>query len=147
MLTIQHIRHEDGRTLLVLGNRPIALPAPLDRLVIELEAAHRMPGSSLIDTPSSWLFPGRWPGHPLSEDALARRLRALGLTPRQSRNTALFALAAEVPAAILAKTLGIHIKAAIQWQKISSGDWTAYAAEVSRRTTEATPTHSDSSNS
>jgi hypothetical protein len=44
-------------------------------------------------------------------------------------------LAAEVPAAILAKTLGIHIQAAIRWQKISSGDWTAYAADVSRRTT------------
>ncbi len=43
-------------------------------------------------------------------------------------------LAADVPAAILAKTLGIHIKAAIQWQKISARDWAAYAADVSRRT-------------
>jgi hypothetical protein len=33
----------------------------------------------------------------------------------------------------LAKTLGIHIKAAIQWQKIFAGDWAAYAADVSRR--------------
>ena len=39
----------------------------------------------------------------------------------------------EVPAAILAKTLGIHVQAAIQWQKLSAGDWTAYAADVSRR--------------
>jgi ABC-type multidrug transport system ATPase subunit len=38
-----------------------------------------------------------------------------------------------VPAAILAKTLGIHVQAAIQWQKISGGDWTAYAADISRR--------------
>ncbi len=30
-------------------------------------------------------------------------------------------------------TLGIHVQAAIQWQKISAGDWTAYAADVSRR--------------
>ncbi len=63
---------------------------------------------------------------PLTEDALAQRLHALGISPRQSRNTALFTLAADVPAAILAKTLGIHIKAAIQWQKISGGDWAAY---------------------
>jgi len=42
-------------------------------------------------------------------------------------------LAAEVPAAILAKILGIHVQVAIQWQKISAGDWTAYAADVSRR--------------
>ncbi|MEQ4306340.1 hypothetical protein ABNF97_34065, partial [Plantactinospora sp. B6F1] len=36
----------------------------------------------------------------------------------------LFMLAAEVPAAILAKMLGIHIKAAVQWQQLSNGDWT-----------------------
>ena len=40
---------------------------------------------------------------------------------------------AEVPAAILAKTLGIHVQAAIQWQKISAGDWAAYAADVGAR--------------
>jgi hypothetical protein len=33
----------------------------------------------------------------------------------------------------LANTLGIHVQAAIQWQKISGGDWTAYAADISRR--------------
>jgi hypothetical protein len=33
----------------------------------------------------------------------------------------------------LAKTLGIHVQAAIQWQKISAGDWAAYAADVSAR--------------
>ena len=53
--------------------------------------------------------------------------------PGQGRSTALLTLAAEVPAAILAKTLGIHVQAAIQWQKISGGDWTAYAADISRR--------------
>ena len=78
-------------------------------------------------------FPGRKPGSALTEDALAQRLHALGISPRQGRSTALFALAAEVPAAILANTLGIHVQAAIQWQKISGGDWTAYAADISRR--------------
>jgi hypothetical protein len=29
--------------------------------------------------------------------------------------------------------LGIHISVAVAWQRASSGDWTAYAAEVSRR--------------
>ena len=56
-------------------------------------------------------------------------------------------LATEVPAAILAKTLGIHIKAATQWQKISNGDWTAYAADVSKRTTTPDTKHSNKSNS
>jgi hypothetical protein len=132
-LTIQHVLHQDDRTLLRLGSRPIVLPAPLDALVGALAAGRKAPGTSLLDVPSSWLFPGRRPGSSLTEDALAQRLHALGISPRQSRNTALFTLAADVPAAILAKTLGIHIKAAIQLQKISGGDWAAYAADVGSR--------------
>lgn len=144
-LTIQHVHHRKGQTFLSLGRTPIVLPTPLDSLVNQLVATRKAPSSSLIDTPSTWLFPGRWPARPLSADALARRLHAIGLQPRQSRSTALFTLATEVPAAILAKTLGIHIKAATQWQKISSGDWTAYAADVSRRS-QTSSTHSNSSN-
>lgn len=34
---------------------------------------------------------------------------------------------------MLARMLGIHIAVAVQWQQASSGDWTAYAADVSRR--------------
>jgi len=30
--------------------------------------------------------------------------------------------------------LGINIKAAVVWQQAASGDWAAYAADVSRRT-------------
>ncbi|MEV0900696.1 hypothetical protein [Actinoplanes sp. NPDC049802] len=133
-LTTQHLSHVGGQTLLALGSRPIVLPAPLDRLVNELADATRQPsGGSLINTPSSWLFPGRWPGRPLTEGALARRLHVHSLQPRQGRNIALFMLAAEVPATILAKMLGIHIKAAIQMQRLSNGDWATYAAEVSQR--------------
>jgi len=29
--------------------------------------------------------------------------------------------------------LGIHITVAVAWQRASSGDWTTYAADVSRR--------------
>lgn len=132
-LTTRHVLHEDGRTLLRLGSRPIVLPAPLDALVGALAGGRKVPGTSLLSVPSSWLFPGRRPGSPLTEDALGQRLHALGISPRQGRGTALFTLAADVPAAILAKTLGIHVKAAIQWQKISGGDWSTCAADVSRR--------------
>ena len=132
-LTTQHVLHEDGRTLLRLGSRPIVLPAPLDALVGALAGGRKIPGTSLLSVPSSWLFPGRRPGSPLTEDALGQRLHALGISPRHGRGTALFTLAADVPAAILAKTPGIRVKAAIQWQKISGGDWSTYAADVSRR--------------
>ena len=103
-LTTSHVLHQDGRTLLRLGSRPVVLPAPLDALVTGLAAGRRPRGSSLLGIPSPWLFPGRWPGRALTEDALAQRLHALGISPRQGRSTALFTLAADVPAAILAKT-------------------------------------------
>jgi hypothetical protein len=55
--------------------------------------------------------------------------------------------ATDLPAAILARMLGIHIpihiSVAVAWQRASSGDWTTYAAEVSRRTVRR-GRHSDS---
>ncbi|HTZ30670.1 MAG TPA: hypothetical protein VMC83_42170 [Streptosporangiaceae bacterium] len=133
-LTSRHVRHEDDRTLLFLGSRPIVLPAPLDSLVTTLaDGRPAAPGSSLLGVQSDWLFPGQRPGTALTEGALSRRLRAIAISPRQARSTALFTLAADVPAVILAKTLGIHVKAAVEWQKISAGDWTAYAADIGRR--------------
>src|SRR5260221_13706096 len=58
---------------------------------------------------SRWLFPGGQPGQPISACRLAERLRQLGLRPGQARSTALFGLATELPAALLARLLGIHI--------------------------------------
>lgn len=58
----------------------------------------------------------------------------LGIQPGQARSTALFQLAIDLPAALMARMLGIHIGVAVQWQRASSGDWTNYAADVSRRT-------------
>jgi hypothetical protein len=34
---------------------------------------------------------------------------------------------------MLARMLGIHISVAVAWQRASSGDWTSYAANISRR--------------
>ena len=42
-------------------------------------------------------------------------------------------LATELPAAVLARLLGTHIKVAVEWQHTSAGDWTTYAANYSRR--------------
>jgi hypothetical protein len=54
--------------------------------------------------------------------------------PPAARTAALFQLAADLPAAILARTLGIHIDVAVDWQRARAGDWATYAADVSRRT-------------
>ncbi len=78
-------------------------------------------------------FPGERPGHPLDAKRIGERLRNIGLHPRPDRVAALFALAAEIPAAVLVQTLGIGIPVVAEWQHASVGDWTNYAAEISRR--------------
>ena len=65
------------------------------------------------------------------------RLRKLGIRLAETRSTALFQLATELPAAVLARTLGIHISVAVKWQRAAAGDWAAYAADVSNRTRKA----------
>ncbi|MEU1721561.1 hypothetical protein [Nonomuraea sp. NPDC005692] len=85
------------------------------------------------DTPR--LFPGGQPGRPISATHLGKRLKGLGIQPGQARSTALFQLATELPAALLARMLGIHIDVAVAWRRASSGGWMTYAADVSRRTT------------
>jgi hypothetical protein len=96
-------------------------------------------------TPSPWLFPGGQPGRPISSARLTRRLNDLGIHPGQDRSTALFQLATEIPAAILARTLAISTDAAVTWQRHSAGDWATYAAKISQRTA-GQPGHSDSLN-
>jgi hypothetical protein len=132
-LTLDHIQISGDDTRIRLGREPIVLPAPLAALARDLVRTRRGHATIGVTGTSPWLFPGGQPGRPISAFQLAERLRQLGLNPAQSRSTALFQLATELPAAVLARMLGIHIAVAVAWQRASAGDWTAYAAEVSRR--------------
>ena len=132
-LTVDDV-HDDGTNLkITFGSSPVVIPDPMADLVRELIATRK--GSNIIHASDAklWLFPGRRPGHPLGDDRLGQRLQKIGLNPRQDRSTAMFTLATELPAAILARMLGIHIKVAVAWQQASAGDWMTYAADVSRR--------------
>ncbi|MFF3609911.1 hypothetical protein [Streptomyces sp. NPDC002463] len=64
---------------------------------------------------------------------MSERLRELGIRLAEARSTALFQLATELPAAVLARTLDITV--AVEWQRAAAGDWAAYAAEISQRAT------------
>ncbi len=75
-----------------------------------------------------WLFPGGLPGRP-ARDALYRRLRThLPVHLRRARSAALAALAAELPAAVLANLLDPNINTANAWVTYAQHDWTAYLA-------------------
>jgi hypothetical protein len=111
------------------------LPAPVAGLTLRLldgKRGHATTGASAAASP--WLFPGGQPGRPVNASHLGQRLKALGIQPGHARSTALFQLAAELPAALLARMLGIHTDVAVTWQRLSAGDWGTYAADVSRRT-------------
>jgi hypothetical protein len=141
-MTVNHIQIAADEVRLRLGRVPIQLPEPvaaLARAVVSNRKGHATIGAR---TPSPWLFPGGQPGRPISSARLTHRLNNLGIRPNQARSTALFQLATEIPAAILARTLGIHTDVAVIWQRHSAGDWATYAAEVSRRDSR----HSNSSN-
>lgn len=132
-LTLDHVHADEHQVRLRLGREPILLPEPLATLVLGLLASRHGHASLGDQGTSRWLFPGGRPGQPISADHLGERLRQLGLRPGQARSTALFALATELPAALLSRLLGIHISVAVAWQRASSGDWTSYAANYSRR--------------
>lgn len=132
-LTLDQIDVTESDVRIRLGGAPIVLPEPLDGLVLTLIGS-RSGHAALGDQGTSpWLFPGGRPGRPISPYQLGQRLRRLGLRVGEARSTALFQLATELPAALLARLLGINISVAVNWQRVSSGDWTEYAADFSRR--------------
>jgi hypothetical protein len=127
------VHDTDKGVRLRLGPAPLQLPEPVAGLARTVAANRKGHATIGALSPSRWLFPGGQPGRPISTTQLTHRLTQLGIRPNQARSTALFQLATEVPAAILARTLGIHTDVAVTWQRLSAGDWANYAAEVSNR--------------
>ncbi len=133
-LTLDHVQTSEDHVRLRLGREPVVLPEPLAALVRHLAATRRGHATIGDQGTSPWLLPGGRPGQPISPDRLSQRLHQLGIHPGPARSTALFQLATDLPAAILARMLGIHISVAVAWQRASAGDWMAYAADISHRT-------------
>jgi hypothetical protein len=135
-LTVRHIERSSDAVSLRLGARPIVVPDPLAGLVLDLSASRRGHAALGEQGTSPWLFPGGQPARPISASRLAERLQQLGIYAGTARSAALMQLATELPAAVIARMLGIHIKVAVEWQRAASGDWTGYAADYSRRAQE-----------
>jgi hypothetical protein len=112
--------------LVRFGGDHVQMPEPLDDLVRRLPIRRQIGPSGMVA--GDWLFPGRQAGQHQHPEYLRRRLGVLGIDCRANRNAALLQLAAEVPAAVLADTLGINPQTAVRWIKTAGGDWTRYAA-------------------
>jgi hypothetical protein len=121
-LTDADIEQHGPGTCLRLDAVPVLLPPRLAALVrAQLDAAPAHPGPRP-------LFPGRSTARPVAPQTLTRRLRQHGIEPRQARNTALAAWASDLPPAVLASLLGVHIQTAVNWASRTRRDWTAYLA-------------------
>jgi hypothetical protein len=128
-LTADQVTDNGGHTYLVMNEHPLLLPPRLAGLLRRL--ASTPPPRLIVPhglTGPRWLFPGRVPGQPIGNRALSDRLNRHGITVRIARNGALAALAADLPAAVLADLLDIHLHTAIRWVKHAQRDWAAYIA-------------------
>lgn len=103
---------------LCLGLHQAPIP-PAAYLVLRLQTDQARPDSAVGRATHStgWIFPRQAAGTHRSAAAFAARLRRHGLPARTGRNTALLALAEDLPASVLSDTLGISITAALRWTR------------------------------
>jgi hypothetical protein len=92
---------QDGQTTLQLGRGAIPLPEPLAAIALALRYQRTRLGTE------GWLFPGRHAGTHITADTLRCRLKRYGIArSTEGRHGALLALAARLPAPILASGSG-----------------------------------------
>ncbi len=116
-----------------ISRAPIRLPDSVDKLARAVVATCKRPCHHrrlrAVPLVVSWGQPGR----PISAQRLKLRLNRLGIRPQPSPQHRPVPSRHRGPAAILARTLGISVSSAVRWQQMSAGDWTTYAADLSRR--------------
>lgn len=127
-LTADRLADRGQGTYLTIEQQPVLIPP---RLAEVLRLAAMTPPRSALGRAlpgARWLFPGISPGRHQAAGTLGRRLLEHGIEARCTRNTALLALAADLPAPILADLLGLHITTATRWVEYARRDWSAYIA-------------------
>ena len=129
-LTIGHVIDQQTGVLLKLGPTPVALPPPVDSLLVRLTSERRGHASVGRTGTDPWLFPGARPGLPLSAHQMKSRLQRMEIGARPGRAAALLELAAQMPAAVLHQLLGVSIRTAPYWSEETGSSWSGYAAEV-----------------
>lgn len=113
----------DGQITITLARGAVALPEPLGSL------AHALRERRLTGTDNDgWLIPGQTAGTHITAERLRKRLTRYGITSRPSRHAALLALAARLPAPILAERLGFHPARAAQWVRAAGATYSDYVA-------------------
>jgi hypothetical protein len=114
----------DGEVTLRLGRGEIPLPEPLAQIAQTLRDRELQRTGT-----DGWLMPGRHAGQHVSADTVQKRLKRYGIErSREGRHAALLALAARLPAPILAERIGIHQSRAAAWVRMAGGNYADYVA-------------------
>jgi hypothetical protein len=121
------IDHGNGRVIVTFDTEPIQLPPGVAELVID--QTHRHGCASYRVGNTHWLFPGRLPGRPLVTESVRSELVSSGIKPRASRSAALFSLASQIPAPVLADLIGIARNTATRWTALAAQDWSSYTRD------------------
>lgn len=122
-LTTNHISPGDGTVTIILGRGAVVLPEPLGELAASMREQRITQAGE-----GAWLFAGHKAGAHLTAEQLRTRLKAYGITSRPGRHGALLALAARLPAPILAERIGIHPARAAQWARAAGATYADYVA-------------------
>ncbi len=128
-LTADDVVTDDTGMHLILHTVPVLIPPPLASLVAELlEENEQQPRQQPPDAPV-WLFPGYRPGTHFSGSRLSTNLnKTAGIFTKPARGAALCALAADLPAPVLADLLGVSVAAATRWSALAGRDNAEYLA-------------------
>lgn len=121
----------DGRVIVTFEKVPIELPPLVGPTVLDHMGSYGAASYRVGDT--AWLFPGRHPGRPIATEPIRRVLVEQGIHPRASRSAAMFALAGQIPAPVLADLVDISRGKAVQWAKLAARDWSDYVTNRPRR--------------
>ena len=128
-LTVDSVTTTATDTYLVLRDQPVVLPPPLAALTLELAARSTHEQSTSSTGNPAWLFPGARPGSHFYAGRLSTSLnKKLGIFVRAARGAALSALAADLPAPVLADLLGLSITTATRWSALVARDNADYVA-------------------
>ncbi len=114
----------DGLTAITLGRGAVPLPEPLGSIALALRH-QRLQGTG----GEGWLLPGRHAGTHISSEHLRARLKRHGIDHSlPGRHVAMVALAARLPAPILAQRIGIHQARAAEWARVAGATYAEYVA-------------------
>lgn len=125
-LTRNDVRESGHGLTVAFGSTPVQLAEPVAELLRQhLDAPARR---GFATGTSRWLFEGIMPGEHLSPAYARLRLSAYGIRIRHARTTRLDLLALQLPASIVADTLGVALHTAEQRRGRSGGIWSSYPA-------------------